>query len=168
MKIEEAISEAIAYETRIRDLYREAADRTSDAKGVQVFETLAADEQRHIDYLEHKRRQWRQEGRLSVEPLDSLVPPAERFPSEMVALQAQMEREDRTDEKRMLSKALQVEVETSAFYRRMVGEMEGDAQAMFARFLEIENGHVAAVQAELDYISHNGFWFDFQEFDMEY
>ncbi len=168
MKIEEAISEAIAYETRIRDLYREAADRTTDAKGVQVFATLAADEQRHIDYLEHKRRQWRQEGTLSVEPLNSLVPPAERFPSEMAALQTQMDREDRTDEKRMLSKALQVEVETSAFYRRLVDELEGEAQAMFARFLAIEDGHVAIVQAELDYISHNGYWFDWQEFDMEY
>ena len=39
---------------------------------------------------------------------------------------------------------------------------------MFARFLEIEDGHVAIVQAELDFISDNGFWFDFQEFDMEY
>ncbi len=168
MQIEEAISEAIAYETRIRDLYREAADQTTDDKGVQVFNTLAADEQRHIDYLEHKRRQWRQEGVLTVAPLESLVPPADRFQNEIGALQSEMAREDRTDEKRMLSKALQVEVETSAFYRRMVAEMEGAAREMFARFLEIEDGHVAAVQAELDFISHNGFWFDFQEFDMEY
>jgi rubrerythrin len=68
----------------------------------------------------------------------------------------------------MLSKALQVEVETSAFYRKLVQEMEGDARTMFARFLEIEDGHIAVVQAELDYISQTGFWFDFQEFDMEY
>jgi rubrerythrin len=68
----------------------------------------------------------------------------------------------------MLSKALQVEVETSAFYRQLVGKMTGDARAMFARFQEIEDGHIAAVQAELDYISHTGFWFDFQEFDMEH
>ncbi len=168
MRIEDAISEAIAYETRIRDLYREAAERTTDPKGIQVFGTLAADEQRHIDYLEHKRRQWRQEGVLTVNPLDSLVPPAKGFQTEMAALQERMDREDRTDAKRMLSKALEVEIETSAFYRRMTAEMEGDAQAMFARFLEIEDGHIAAVQAELDYISHNGFWFDFQEFDMEY
>jgi hypothetical protein len=38
---------------------------------------------------------------------------------------------------------------------------------MFARFLEIEAGHIAIVQAELDYISHTGYWFDFKEFDME-
>jgi rubrerythrin len=84
------------------------------------------------------------------------------------ALKETMAGEDRRDEKRMLSKALQVEVETSAFYRDMVAQMEGDARVMFARFLEIEDGHIAAVQAELDYISHTGFWFDFQEFDMEY
>ncbi|MBL0715346.1 MAG: ferritin family protein [Desulfosarcina sp.] len=168
MNIEDAIGQAIAYETRIRDLYREAADQTVDAKGVKVFTTLADDEQRHIDYLEHKRRQWHQEGALTVEPLLSLVPPAETFQSELEGLQAQMDRDDRGDEKRMLSKALKVEVETSEFYRRMVGEMEGEAREMFTRFLEIEDGHIAIVQAELDYISHNGFWFDIQEFDMEH
>lgn len=168
MNIEEAIGEAIAYESRIRDLYREAADQTADAKGVKIFKTLAEDEQRHIDYLEHKRGQWRHEGVLTFEPLNSLVPPAERFQGMMADIQNRMDRDDRTDEKRMLSKALQIEVETSAFYRRMVDEMEGAAREMFARFLEIEDGHIVAVQAELDYISHNGFWFDFQEFDMEY
>jgi rubrerythrin len=168
MNIEEAINEAIAYETRIRDLYHEAASQTHDTKGRHVYATLADDEQRHIDYLEQKRRQWRQEGVLTLEPLISRVPPAARFQAEMEGLQVQMDREDRTDEKRMLGKALQVEVETSAFYRRMVAQMDGTAREMFARFQEIEDGHIAAVQAELDYISHNGFWFDFQEFDMEY
>ncbi|MGD8267089.1 MAG: ferritin family protein [Desulfobacterales bacterium] len=168
MNLEDAIGQAIAYETRIRDLYREAAEQTTDAKGQKVFQTLADDEQRHLDYLEHKRRQWREEGALTVEPLTSLVPPPEITPSEVEGLAAQMDRPDRGDEKRMLSKALQVEVETSAFYRRMVAEMEGAARDMFARFLEIEDGHIVAVQAELDYISQTGFWFDFQEFDMEY
>ena len=37
----------------------------------------------------------------------------------------------------------------------------------FARFLEIEENHIAAVQAELDYITNTGYWFDFKEFDME-
>ena len=78
-----------------------------------------------------------------------------------------MAAEDRKDEKQILSKALAVEVETSKFYERMVAEMEADAGRMFARFLEIEAGHIAMVQAELDYISRTGYWFDFKEFDME-
>ena len=168
MELEAAISEALGYETRIRDLYLHAADETDDAKGAQVFSALAADEQRHIDYLEHKRRQWREEGALTLDPLDSPVPPPEALEAQSAVIQAQMSREDRTDAKRMLSKALKVEVETSAFYRRLVDELDGEAQAMFARFLAIEDGHVAIVQAELDFISHNGYWFDWQEFDMEY
>jgi len=166
--LEEAITNAIDYETRIRDLYRDAVGGTQDPKGKQVFQALADDEQRHIDYLEAKRSQWHAEGRITVESLASLIPTPELMATELEGLQQTMAREDRRDEKRMLSKALQVEVETSAFYRAMVEQMEGDARAMFARFLEIEDGHIAAVQAELDYISHTGFWFDFQEFDMEY
>lgn len=166
--LEEAIATAIDYETRIRDLYREAVDGTQDPKGKQVFQALADDEQRHIDYLEAKGSQWHAEGRITVESLTSLIPPPEQLSKDLEGLKKTMAGEDRRDEKRMLSKALQVEVETSAFYRAMVDQMEGDARAMFARFLEIEDGHIAAVQAELDYISHTGFWFDFQEFDMEH
>lgn len=166
--LEEAITTAIAYETRIRDIYRDAAAQTRDPKGQRVFQILADEEQRHIDYLEAKRTQWYEEGRISVESLTSRIPTPEILRPDLAGLEAAMAREDRRDEKRMLSKALQVEVETSAFYRRMVDQMDGAASAMFARFMEIEDGHIAAVQAELDYISHTGFWFDFQEFDMEH
>jgi len=38
---------------------------------------------------------------------------------------------------------------------------------MFARFLEIEENHIAAVQFELDYLTQSGYWFDFKEYDME-
>lgn len=168
LTLEKAITKAIEYETRIRDLYREAVKQTQDPKGQNVFQTLADDEQRHIDYLEAKRTQWYEEGRITVESLMSPIPAPEVLADDLEGLQQALDREDRRDEKRMLSKALQVEVETSAFYRRLVEQMEGDARAMFARFLEIEDGHIAAVQAELDYISHTGFWFDFQEFDMEH
>jgi len=48
----------------------------------------------------------------------------------------------------------------------MVAEMKDEGRKMFARFVEIENGHIDMVQAELDYISGTGYWFDFKEFDM--
>ncbi len=166
--LDDAIKTALQYETRIRDIYRDAVEGTPDPKGKQVFQALADDEQRHIDYLEAKQAQWRNEGRITPDELASLIPGPGQLAASLEGLQQTMAREDRSDEKRMLSKALQVEVETSAFYRQMVEQMEGEAHTMFARFLEIEDGHIAAVQAELDYISHTGFWFDFQEFDMEH
>jgi rubrerythrin len=69
--------------------------------------------------------------------------------------------------KQMLSKALKAEIETSGFYRKMVDELPAEGRALFARFLEIENNHINAVQFELDYMSKTGYWFDFKEFDME-
>jgi rubrerythrin len=67
----------------------------------------------------------------------------------------------------MLEKALAMEEETSAFYRRMVDEMEEGGE-LFGRFIEIEEGHEAIVQAELDYLNRSGLFFDFQEFTMDY
>jgi rubrerythrin len=66
-----------------------------------------------------------------------------------------------------LRRALTAEKETSAFYRRMVSEMAEERKPLFARFLEIEEGHVAIVEAEIDAVSGAGFWFGIQEFDVE-
>ncbi len=49
----------------------------------------------------------------------------------------------------------------------MVAELDGPGQQMFARFLEIEQGHRTIVQAQLDAVSGLGYWFDIQEFRFE-
>jgi len=49
----------------------------------------------------------------------------------------------------------------------MVSELSGVRQKLFARLLEIEEGHVAIVQTEIDAVSRTGLWFDFEEFDLE-
>jgi rubrerythrin len=67
----------------------------------------------------------------------------------------------------MLSKALKLEIETSDFYRQMVAQLPAEGQNLFSRFLEIESNHIDAVQFELDHYGRSGYWFDFEEFDME-
>jgi hypothetical protein len=42
-----------------------------------------------------------------------------------------------------------------------------EGQELFRRFVEIEEGHVAIVQAEMDLVSGTGFWFDTAEFSLE-
>jgi rubrerythrin len=66
-----------------------------------------------------------------------------------------------------LKKALDLELETSAFYKKMVATLDDDGRRLFERFVEIEEGHVAIVQAEMDLVSGTGFWFDTAEFDLE-
>jgi len=167
MNLEEAIQTAIEYEIRIRDLYREAADKAPDPVGRRVFSALGDDENNHVAYLRDRLSQWRKTGLLTVSELASVIPSRETIENEVGKLETRMTREDRKSEKQMLSKALAVEVETSNFYRKMVEEMPDESRRMFARFLEIEDGHIAVVQAELDYLSHTGYWLDFKEFDME-
>jgi len=66
-----------------------------------------------------------------------------------------------------LENALRAEVETSAFYRRLVASLPEPETAAFRRLQEIEDGHTAIVRAELDSVTGSGFWFDIRVFDME-
>lgn len=167
MNLEQAITTAISYETRIRDIYTEAALKTNDPVGKKLFETLGKDEQSHLDYLNVKLEQWRNTGKITVENLSSIVPPTDKLRRESEKIEQRISKDDRRDEKQMLSKALGIEVETSHFYRKLVAETSGEIQDMFAKFLEIEDRHTEAVMFQLDHLSHSGYWFGFKEFDME-
>ena len=167
MTPEEAIKTAIEYETKIRDLYIEAVQKITDPVGKRIFQALGDDEQHHLDYLEERLSEWKTTGKLSVEKLESAIPSKEIIKREVDKLKATMSEEDRGLEQQILGKALKMEIETSDFYKKMVDKTSGKEQEMFAQFLEIEDAHINAVQAELDYIMKTGYWFDFKEFDME-
>ena len=167
MTLENAIKTAIAYEIKIRDVYREAEAAVDDEAGKSIFEALGNDEQHHIDYLHHTLEQLKETGRIDSEKLDSSIPSRETIDQEAAKVKSLMAKEFHGIRKQMLSKALKAEIETSDFYRKMVDELSAEGRALFARFLEIENNHIKAVQLELDYMSKTGYWFDFKEFDME-
>jgi rubrerythrin len=67
----------------------------------------------------------------------------------------------------LLKQALDAEVKTTSFYKEMVRTLDAEGQEMFRRFVEIEEGHEAIVQAEIDSLSNLGFWFDTPEFRLE-
>ena len=167
MELEKAIKTALEYETRIRDLYVEAVRRTEDPTGKTIFQALADDEQRHVDYLNSKLDEWQRHGQISVSALESSIPDKAVIRKEAGALEAKISEDTRGLKQQMLSQALAMEIETSRFYKEMVDAMQGEYQTMFARFLEIEDNHVEAVQFELDHLTKTGFWYGFEEFDME-
>jgi len=167
MELGEAIVLAISYEEKLRDVYGEAAGAVSDPLGKSILKTLADDEQRHADYLKKRLEKWQATGRLDGEALESPLPPREEIEERARMHAGTLPADARGDEKQVLSRALRIEVETSDFYRRMVAEMPGEAGDLFNEFLRIEDRHIAAVQAELDYYSKTGYWFGIKEFDME-
>lgn len=166
MTVEEAIKTAIEYETRVRDLYAEALDKATDENGRRIFKLMASEEQHHLDYLFARLATWQASGKLTVEGLRTALPSRQRIEEGAKSMEAQVSKKDYGTEINMLEKALEAEKVTSAFYRKMVSELPDDAQKMFAMFLEIEEGHLALVQAELDSVGKRGFWFGMQEFEV--
>jgi len=166
MTLEEAIKTAIEYEIRVRDAYLGSVDNIVDETGRRVFKVLGDEEQGHIDYLESRLTEWKETGKVSLSKLKSVVPAKEVIEAGVKKLSEHLSERDYGTEREMLQKALAMEQETSDFYRKMVEKLKKDGE-LFARFLEIEEGHLAIVQAELDYLNRSGTFFDFQEFTME-
>lgn len=165
--VEEAITTSIAFETRVRNTYRDAMKAATDAIGERVFKLLADEEQGHLDYLQSRLEEWRSTGRIIPEKLQTAVPPQEVINQQAKVLSEKLAGDARGQEVEMLRKAELVEAEVSEFYARMVDELEDEAKQMFQRFLEIEKGHLAIVRAEIDALSGSGYFFDIGEFDME-
>ena len=167
MTLEEAIQTALTYERRIRDIYLESMEAVDEPAGKKIFRQLADDEQLHVDHLKRKLDEWRDTGRLTDEMLDSAIPSKSLIRRKTASVKSSLEGDHRGLKQQMLSKALKAEMETSDFYRQVIEQLEGEGRDMFARFLEIENNHIEAVQFELDYVGRTGYWFGFEEFDME-
>lgn len=163
MQIEEAILLAIEYETRVRDVYNDAAAETNDPAGKRVFETLANEEQGHLDYLTDRLKSWRTTGKLDVPTLETILPAKDAVSAGIEKLEDSIEAPSRADELALMNKALEVETETSEWYRKTVDALDGDGKEMFRQFLEIEESHKAIVQAEIDALSGHGYFFDFSE-----
>ncbi len=168
MELEEALAVAIGYEHKVRDHYAAAAQQVLDPRGKKVFETLAREEQGHVAYLESRLEEWSTKGAISTPELPTTVPRSEwieaatkrvaQGPPPTVAVQAELE---------LLKVALELERATSSFYQKLVDTLEARHRPLFSRFLEIEQGHLAIVQAEIDSITGTGTWFDFMEISLE-
>ena len=167
MKIQEAIREAVEYETRILEIYTQAEQTVADARGKKVLGMLADEERGHVAYLQEKLKQWQDQGELHFDTLHSRIPTLDSIDTETGKIADQFSGNPLASERQILERALKAEIETSKFYEGLVEMLTGDGRRMFARFLEIENEHLQLVQAELDFVTRSGFWFDFPEIDME-
>ncbi len=170
MTIEEALNTAIEFEARVHDVYAEAEATETDAVAKRTLSVLAREEGYHVQYLRKRREEWLATGRIRPEEVRTSVPSRAEIERGVQALRERLSGSARPPHRQhvvLLQRAQKVEEETSAHYRALVSRIEGDARAMFEHFLEIEEGHLALVSAELDTVQGLGFWFDVQEFDLE-
>ena len=167
MTIEQAITNGIEYELEVRKVYSEAGKKFTDPVARRVFQVLADEEDRHILYLESRLDEWQKTGKVTAAVLETTVPSRRAVEAGVKKLQKRMAVQDFGVELALLRKALDLEREASAFFKKMVAELAEEEQRLFARFVEIEVGHEAIVQAEIDALTGLGFWFDFTEFRLE-
>jgi len=169
MEIEEAINTAIEYETRVHGVYVDAEKSETDPTAKRVLGVLAREELDHVAYLKVRLAECTDTGTVRPEVLKTALPSRETIEAGVKELKARMDKKpgDHSASLKTLQRCLKVEEDTSAFYKKMVATLPGDAQKMFARFLEIEEGHQAFVAAEIDAVQGLGYWFDFQEFSLE-
>jgi rubrerythrin len=158
MTIVEALKTAIGYEKRVRDTYRAALEQTTDPTGQRIFTLMSNEENDHVLYLEAKLEELAAGGTISSADLTTKLPGRERIAEAKAALSGKLEDVARETEIAMLTKARALEIETSAFYEKLVAELPPEGQAFFKRFVEIEKGHVLLVEAEIDYLQHKGAW----------
>jgi rubrerythrin len=168
MELKEALTTSINYEQQVHDHYAKGAQEILSPDGKKIFTTLAKEEAGHLAYLRSRLAEWHASGKISSPKLPTKVPSVDwinqakakvaRGPANTIAVQGELE---------LLKIALELERQTSGFYRQLVDTLKPGEREMFERFLEIESGHLAIVQAEIDALAGNGTWFDFMEFQLE-
>ncbi|HEX9307068.1 MAG TPA: ferritin family protein [Anaeromyxobacter sp.] len=168
MKLQEAIAIALDFEKKVRDHYLRGAKDIPEPRGRKVFSLLGKEEQGHVDYLEHCLAEWKKTGKVPKMPLRTILPKGSKWiEAERKKVAGDGKRAATKTELDALKVALQHEREADGFYHKLVAELPAEERELFAKFLEIEDAHLAIVQAQLDSVQGMGFWFDVAEFRLE-
>ncbi|MFH1760723.1 MAG: ferritin family protein [bacterium] len=167
MSLEEAIKTALEYESKVKKVYIDASEKVGNETGRGFFTMMADEEQAHMDYLRQRLNEWKNNGKIEVRELKSIVPDKETIKKQITGLKEKLKSDNTGSELRLLGRANTVEEETSNFYKQMVNTLDDQGKEMFSRFVEIEEGHLAVVEAQIDAIGNSGYWFDVNEFNME-
>jgi rubrerythrin len=169
MKLQEAIKTALEYESGVHKIYLEAMNKTESEQAKRVFKMLCDEEMEHLKYLQDRLEEWRKIGKIKVKELGTSIPSLEVIEKSLKDLKRTVKQKHtgQSLELELLKKALEAEIKTSDFYKDMVSKLDGEGQELFRRFVEIEEGHQAIVQAEINVAGNWGFWFDTPEFRLE-
>jgi len=167
MQLEQAIRTAIEYERRVRGVYADALAQAGSAVAKRVFRLLAAEESAHVALLTRTLADWVERRELRAADLATAVPSSDAIAAAIESVARSAEARADAGEIAVLERALEVEKETSAFYEGLVRDLPAEGRLFFERFVEVELGHLALVQAEIDALRGIGFWFDMPEFDLE-
>jgi rubrerythrin len=169
MKLDDAIKTALEFEAGVHKIYLEAMEKAADPTAKRIFRVLCDEEMGHLEYLRERLQEWQTTGKVKVKKLGTSIPAREAIEKGLQDQRKTVKPKltKQVLELELLKKALDAEIKASEFYKQMVAKLDGEGQALFKRFVEIEVGHEAIVRAEINSVSNLGFWFDMPEFRLE-
>jgi rubrerythrin len=167
MNLKEAIEASLEFEKRIRNHYKEAAEKSKGEAGKNFFSFLAREEEGHVAYLKKMNEEYGKKGTVPDEPLATIFTRTEWIIEGEKELLSTDARHNYEGEMERLLAALELEEEATRHYEKLVSALGGDGKKLFSRFLEIEDTHTALVRAEVDYFNKSGYFYDFPEFSLE-
>lgn len=164
-----AIETAIQIEKDGLTFYIQAARQTDDPGGKKMFQSLARDEAGHLKLFETVRESLPKDGHW---PSPEQVATISRgqFNHLPIFPKGEETKAAKIPERELaaLQRGIQAERDSIAFYSQERDKTDDpDGKAMYAYLIEQEEGHRTILQGEYDYLNRTGFWFDFQEFDLE-
>jgi len=172
MKTSEAVAiihRGIYREKDAISTYIKFAKAVKDPKAKNVLINLADDEVGHLNKLEKhllsllKGQPWLLPKAKEIDAVAAVFS-ASAYPD----LDIRVEELGKVDEVRILEIAVQREIVANKFYLDLAAkEKSTEAKEMFLSLAKEEELHMKILQAEIDSIGQNGFWFDMQEFTME-
>jgi rubrerythrin len=164
----EALQLALDTEKKGYRFYMIAAKSSKDPKGREVFEHLAKDEIEHMGVIATIF-----ESLTNSEPWMTYEEAVEKYgntPAEKIIFpDVPEEPQENFNDIKALEEALEFEKKAVEFYTRQAESSEGEqARAFYNSLIEIEEGHVQIIQAELDSLMGAGVWLGFQEISLEH
>ena len=164
----EALQVALDTEKKGYRFYKIAAKSSKDPKGQEVFEHLARDEVEHMGVIATMY-----ESLTRDEPWMTYEEAFEKYgetPKEKIIFpDVPEEAQEDFDDIKALEEALEFEKKAVLFYMKQAEESDSEkARIFYQSLIEIEEGHVQIIQAELDSLMGAGIWLGFQEISLEH
>jgi rubrerythrin len=157
----EAVKTAIITELRGLEIYKAAAERTTDVSARLMFESLANDEAHHKDFLEKNFRSLLEKGEWSVPATPENLSPLDD--SDVITPQFLKRVKGGAFEMAVVAAGCELEMSAINFYNKAAGECPDEESSKVFRFLaDWEKGHLEALSELQDrmkdqYFAEQGF-----------
>lgn len=140
----EAVKTAIITELRGLEIYKAAAERTTEPSARTMFQSLANDEQHHKDFLEQNFRSLLQKGEWAVPATPENLSPLDE--SEVITPQFLKRVKGGSFEMAVVAAGCELELSAINFYTKAADECPDEESSKVFRFLaDWEKGHLDAL-----------------------